>query len=158
MVLQIIADAGRIEHDLDAVLLEQVRRPDAGQLQQLRRVVGAAGDQDLLARLCRAKAVLLPVFNRLGAAALEQDALRQRRGFDMQIAALQRRTQIGECAGGAAAAPRRGLEEAGAFLALAVEIRIGGEVGALSEINGLAPPSPCDLIIYYPVTYRYISL
>ena len=78
VVLQIVADAGRIEHDIDAVVLEQVRRSDAGELQQLRRVVGAAGDQDLLARLGRAQAAFLPVFDRLGAASLEQDALRQR--------------------------------------------------------------------------------
>ena len=94
MILQITADTGRIEHDLDAVLVEQVRRSDAGELQELRRVVGAAGDQDLLARACRAQAALLPVFDRFGAAALEQDALRQRRGLDMQIAALQRGTKI----------------------------------------------------------------
>ncbi len=44
----------------------------------------------------------------------------------MQIAALHRRAQIGERAAGAAPAPRRGLEEAGAFLRRAIEIGIGG--------------------------------
>ena len=47
----------------------------------------------------------------------------------MQIGAAHRRPQIGIGAGGAAAAPRRGLEEAGAFLGLAVEIRIEGNAG-----------------------------
>ena len=78
VVLQVVADAGRIQHDIDAVVLEQVRGSDPGELQQLRRVVGAAGDQDLLARLGRAQAAFLPVFDRPGAASLEQDALRQR--------------------------------------------------------------------------------
>ncbi len=44
----------------------------------------------------------------------------------MQIAAVLRRLQIGERARRAAAAPRRGLEEARAFLRLAVEIGIEG--------------------------------
>ena len=129
VVLQIVADAGRVEHDLDAVLLQQVRRPDAGELQQLRRVVRAAGNQDFLARPRRAHAAVLPVFDRRGAAALEQDALRQRRGLDMQIAAVLRRAQIGERRAGAAAAARRGLEKSRAFLGRAVEIGIGRDAG-----------------------------
>ncbi len=36
MILQIIADARLVEHDLDAVLLQERRRTDAGELQQLR--------------------------------------------------------------------------------------------------------------------------
>ena len=40
MILQIVADALRIEHHLDAVALQQIRRPDAGELQQLRRITG----------------------------------------------------------------------------------------------------------------------
>ena len=42
VILQIVADAGRVEHHVDAVLLQQFRGADAGELQQLRRVVGAA--------------------------------------------------------------------------------------------------------------------
>ena len=36
VILQVVADAGCVEHDADAVLLQQIRRPDAGELQQLR--------------------------------------------------------------------------------------------------------------------------
>ena len=129
VVLQIVADAGRVEHDLDAVLLQQVRRSDAGELQQLRRVIRAAGDQDFLARPRRAHAAFLLVFDRLGAPPLEQDALRQRRGLDVQIAAALRRAQIGERRAGAAAAPCRGLEKSRAFLGRAVEIGIGRNAG-----------------------------
>ena len=129
MVLQIVADAGRVEHDLDAVLLQQVGRSDARELQQLRRVVRAAGNEDFLARPRRAHAAFLLVFDRLGATAFEQDALRQRRGLDVQIAARFRRTQIGERRAGAAAAPCRGLEKSRAFLGRAVEIGIGRDAG-----------------------------
>ena len=82
VILQIVADAGRVEHDLDAVLLQQVGRSHARELQQLRRVIRAAGDQDFLARPRRAHAALLLVFDCLRAPAFEQDALRQRRSLD----------------------------------------------------------------------------
>ena len=36
MILQVVADTGAVEHDIDAVRLQQLRRPDAGELQQLR--------------------------------------------------------------------------------------------------------------------------
>src|SRR5439155_10991737 len=112
----------RIEHDIDAVLLQKLRRSDAGELQQLRRIIRAAGNEDFLARLRGAQAPFLFVFDRPGAPPFEQDALRQRRSFDLQIAALHRGAKIGERGAGAAAAPGRGLEEARALLALAIEI------------------------------------
>ena len=36
MILQIVADAGRIHHDIDAMALQQLRRTDARELQQWR--------------------------------------------------------------------------------------------------------------------------
>ena len=103
--------------------------PTPGELQQLRRIIGSAGNQHFLARPRNAQIAVLLVLHRLRTLALEQDALRQRRRFDMQIAAVFRRPQIGERAGRPAAAPRRGLEEARTFLRLAVEIRIEGNAG-----------------------------
>ena len=129
VVLQIVADAGRVEHDLDAMLLQEVRRSHAGELQQLRRVIRAAGNQDFLARPRRAHAAFLLVFDRFGATPFKQDALRQRRGFDVQIAAVLRRAQIGECGAGAPAAAGRGLEKSRAFLSRAVEVGIGRDAG-----------------------------
>ena len=52
MVLQIVTDTRRIQHDLDAVLAQQFRRTDAGKLQQLRRVERTSRNQDFLARPC----------------------------------------------------------------------------------------------------------
>src|SRR5438552_944431 len=87
---QLLRMAGdpRIEHDVDAVALQEIRRAHTGELQQLRRIIRAARDQDLLARPRGADAPVLLVFDRLGTTPVEQDALRQRRGFDMQIAAV----------------------------------------------------------------------
>jgi hypothetical protein len=129
VVLQIVADAGRLEHDLDAVLLQKIRGSHARELQQLRRVIRSAGDQDFLARPRRAHTALLLVFDRLGAPPFEQDALRQRRGLDVQIAARFRRTQIGERRAGAAAATCCGLEKSRTFLGRTVEIGIGRNAG-----------------------------
>ena len=38
MVLQVLAHAGQVAHHADAMLAQQRRRADAGQLQQLRRL------------------------------------------------------------------------------------------------------------------------
>src|SRR5262249_50968865 len=54
-------------------------------------------------------------------------ALRQRVGLNVKIAAVSRGTKIGKGAAGAAAAARRGLEEACAVLLGAIEIRIEGQ-------------------------------
>ena len=110
-------------------LLQQIRRTDAGELQQLRRIIRAAGNQNFLARPRGAHAAFLLVFDRPGAAALEHDALRQRRGLDAQIAAVPRRAQIGPRRARPPPAPRRGLKQPGAFLGRAVEIRIVRNAG-----------------------------
>ena len=145
---------------LDAVLLAAgppVRRRRAA---ELRRVVGAARHHDLLARACACAggppAGIRPPLarrpsNRMRCASAEVSTCRLPR--------LQRGTQIGERARGAAAAPRRGLEEAGAFLGGAVEIGIGGDAGfrrrldkGLRQRIGMAPVGhrqrPADAVIF----------
>src|SRR5205085_11914057 len=42
MILQVVADTGRVEHHVDAVLPEEIGGADAGELQELRRIVSAA--------------------------------------------------------------------------------------------------------------------
>ena len=136
MILQVAADARRVQHDVDAVVLQQVRGTDAGELQQLRRIIGSARHQDFAAGAYAAQLAALPVFDGARAAAFKENALRQRVGLDAQIAAVLRRAQIGEGAAGAAAAARRSLEEARALLLRAIEIRIernAGLAGGLHE-------------------------
>ena len=50
MVLQIVADPRQFVDHRDAVLAQQIARPDPGKLQQLRRLDRAAGEQYLGAR------------------------------------------------------------------------------------------------------------
>ncbi len=129
VILQVVSDPGRIEHHSDAVLVQQRRGPDAGQLQQLRRVVGAAGHQHFLARLRDPERTALPIFDGASAASIEQNPLRLCGGFDLQVAAAPRGTKIGKRGAGATAAPCRGLEKPGALLGRAVEVGIGGNAG-----------------------------
>ena len=129
VILQVVADAGGVEHDVNAVALQQLRRSDAGELQQLRRVIRAARDQDFLARPHGAQSPVLPVFDPVGTPPVEQDPLRQRRGLDVQVAASLGGTQIRPRRARPPAVPRRGLKPAGAFLRRAVEVGIVGYAG-----------------------------
>ena len=78
MILQIVADAWRIQHDLDAVLAQQVRRTDTRKLQQLRRIERSARDQNFLARPRRARNAGAAIRDGNGATSLEQDSLGER--------------------------------------------------------------------------------
>jgi hypothetical protein len=169
VILQIIADAGRVEHDIDAMLLQEICRSDAGELQQLRRIICTAGDQNFLARPRGAQAAFLPVFDSFGAPAFEQNALRQRRSFDMQIAACPRGTQIRERRAGASATPGRGLEKSCALLRSTVEIRIGRNAGfgrshdkSLRQRVGMPPvrhrQRPVGAMIFVGATLLVLSL
>ena len=51
VVLQIAADAGPVGDDRDAFRAQLLRRPDAGEQQELGRVDGRGGDDDLTFRL-----------------------------------------------------------------------------------------------------------
>ena len=103
--------------------------PDAGELQQLRRVVRAAANQDFLARPRGSQAAFLPILDGDGTATVEHDALRQRGGLDVQVVPALGGAKIGHRGAGSSAVPRRGLEKAGAFLRRAVEIGVFGNAG-----------------------------
>ena len=72
MVLQVLAHARQVAHHADAVLAQQRRRPDPGQLQQLRRLQRAGAQQHLAPGSQRAHLAVDAVAHAAGAAALEQ--------------------------------------------------------------------------------------
>ncbi len=77
MVLQVGADARHVGDDLDAVLAQQRRGPEAGKLHQLRRIERSARKDDFAG----ARGVLLltlQIFDAGRALALEQHARRER--------------------------------------------------------------------------------
>src|SRR5262249_17866301 len=68
MILQIRADAGHIGDHLDAEIAQDLRWPEAGELQQLRRIECAAGDDHFAIDESGARYTLLHVFDADGAA------------------------------------------------------------------------------------------
>ena len=81
--------------DLDAVLLEQRRRPDAGDLQQLRRVDGAARHDHLALGAQELRLATLADIDADRAPALEDDARDERLRLDEQVLPSHRRPEIG---------------------------------------------------------------
>ena len=127
MVLQALPDARQMVHDRHAELADMLLRPDAGQHQQLRRVDGAAAQDDFARGGRGADLAVAPEPHADGAPAFEQDLLGQRPGDDAQIGALHRRAQIADGGRAAPAIARRRLVVADAVLARAVEIVVAGK-------------------------------
>src|SRR5438876_441678 len=122
VVLQLGPDPRHVGDYVYSKRLEQRRRSEPGQLQELRRIERAAGDDDLgvgVRNACRAAA---PVFDADGAASGKEDPARQRVRHDGEIGPAARLAQIAER--GRAATPMAcgQLEITGAFLGGAVEI------------------------------------
>ena len=67
MVLQVAADAGEVVNDVDAELAQLVGRAVAGEQQELRGVVGAAGEDDLALGLQAVVPAVLTALNRRAA-------------------------------------------------------------------------------------------
>jgi hypothetical protein len=102
VILQVLADPRQIVDHYDAVLLQQLPRPDPGKLQQLRRVDRAARQQHLAPRPGSAHDPVLRIFEAYCALALEQHAVRQCADLDAQIGPPHCGAQISH---GSAAAP-----------------------------------------------------
>ncbi len=95
MVLQVLADPGQRVRDRDADAAEMVGIADPGQLQDMRRADRAAG-QDHLGQ--RVDALGLAAARELDpdrALAVEQHAMHQRVGDDLEVGPPHRRAQIG---------------------------------------------------------------
>ena len=100
VVLQVLADAGQIVQHLDAVFAQQRRRPDARELQQLRRADRAGGHHHRARGAQRVRAV----------ARAQLDARGVQRAvaapFDAPAASPSRRCALRGCAAAAPAAGR----------------------------------------------------
>ena len=121
MVLQVGADARHVGGHIDAMRAQQFRRPEpescisCGELK--------APPARMTSRpACAPRRIALPVFDPDRAPPLEQDAARQRVGFDDEIGPAARLPQIADRGRPAPAVLRRELEIAGAFLGRPVEI------------------------------------
>ena len=123
---------GRSCTGCDAQRLQLVRRPDAGEQQQLRRADGARGHDTSRLRPHR---LLAPVADDTRrpppARARPRSGSPEQSVMHGQVAALPSRPQVADRGPAAPRAPLRHLVDAAAFLALAVEVGVVGHAGLL---------------------------
>src|SRR5690348_1435199 len=143
MVLQALADPGQVLHERDPERRQMLLRPDPRQHQELRRVDGAAAQDDLASGACFELPAAPPERDADGAAALEEDLVAERLGHDLQIAPLHRRPQIPDCGRAAPAVARCRLVVAGPVLTRAVEIVIARK----AERDGRLDKSLADRVM-----------
>ena len=135
MVGQIGPDAGQIVADCDADLLQVRCRSDAGNLQQLRGVVGAPAQHDLPVRAEFLVLAVLLVGDTDACFAVEDQRAGGGAGDDLQIGIVAHRTQIGLRRGTAEPAAPGHLRIADAFLQSAVVVVGQRETGLLGGLN-----------------------
>jgi hypothetical protein len=110
-------------------------RADPGEREKLRRVDGAAGDQDLLGGARGVPAAAAHIFDADRAAVLDENARRLRRGADDEVGARRRGAQIGRGRAPVLAVLLRDLEQTATRLYRAVEIRIERNAGLLRRLE-----------------------
>src|SRR5579875_1207707 len=122
MILQVLADAGERMHHGDTVLLQQRRRPDAGQLEQMRRADRAGGEDKLAADRGVCQSALMGEFDADDALVRKADAGGLGSGENAQIAAVAHRLQKRLCRVPAHAALLVDRKVAAALVVAAIEI------------------------------------
>ena len=95
MVEQVVADAGRVDTGVDAMLAEMVAIPNTGEHQQLRTVDRAAAQHHFATRPRHLSATILFELDADGTSALEEHLGRRGLGEKSQVGALERRPQVG---------------------------------------------------------------
>ena len=117
-------------------LTERCAVADAGQLQQLRGLERAGGNDHLAPRADLLQLLALAVFDADGALAFEQDAGRVRPGLDPQIGAVVHMgMDIGARGAAALAVPLRHLVDAEAFVLVGIEILAQAKLGFLRRLQ-----------------------
>jgi hypothetical protein len=122
MVLQVAPDLRRIMYHRDAVLVKMIRRPDARQHQQLRRVDRAAAEDHFTLCPDRFAHTLADDLDALCPAALDDDPRRDRLRQQVEIAAPPPRLSESHCHAGAAAVCDVGVDPAKTLDGISVEI------------------------------------
>ena len=135
MILQVAAHAGQIVHHLDAVFLKVVRRTDAGQHQQLRRVERTGGQDHFLARPHPAGLAALAVFHAHGGLAVHDHPGGEGVGLNVQVGAVHGRLEVGHGGGTAHAVAHRHVHAPEAFLAVAVVVFGVAVAGLLAGLD-----------------------
>jgi hypothetical protein len=122
--VEVLADAGEVEHRGDAVLAQVRARADAREQEQLRRVQRPRREDHLARRARPVEPLLARELDADGTPAFEEDARRMRPGEDREVGAAPRRPEVGRGRALAPPAPGRhvGRAEAGAQPAVRVVV------------------------------------
>ena len=123
MVLQIAADAGQVVPHGHPLVLQQRARPDAGDLEQVRRADRAGGENQFAGDIDPRLHALAPELEPACPPAVEQDAFRLGVGEDRQVGPVARRFQEGLRRVPARAPALVDHELAGALVVAVVEVR-----------------------------------
>ena len=122
-------DARQVGDNGDAMPTQQLSRPQAGKLQQLRRVESTGCDNDFSVCLCGVFHAPGFVLDSGRTLPVKHNARRERVRNNLQVGAIAYRREIG-CGGGTAnAVPHGCLVKPRAFLFCAVEIRVAWIAG-----------------------------
>ena len=135
MVLQILPDAGQIMHHVDPVPRQLRPRPDARQLEQMRRFDRARRQNHLARGTDFVHPAVLLVGDANRPAPLQQHARHQRPCRHLEIGPLQSRFQIGVCRAPAPPLEHRHVQCAKPLLAEAVEIGRCGIARLLARLD-----------------------
>ncbi len=135
MILQILADAGKVELHRYPEGAKLLGGTDAGEQQQLRRVDGAAGEHHFPRGPHLIQLAAAHIFNADGAVHLDQYPGRLRLGANGEIFALGDRMQIGRGRAAALAVFLRHLKQTAAELHCAVKIGIERNPGLLRRLE-----------------------
>src|SRR5262245_943948 len=127
MVLQVSADIGHLANHGNAERLQQLRRSHPRQLQKVRRVEHASGDDYFAPHTNRLRNSPADEGHSNSLAILDQDTGRLRVGPYRQISPPLCRSQIGIRRAPATAALRRALELTYPVLPFTIEILVGGQ-------------------------------
>ena len=132
VVLEVLADAGRVVDDVDAEAGEELLVADAGELEQLRRVDRAAAE-DHLAGVDRAtEPAAAQVVDPDRTLAVEAHPGGHRQGLDLEVGAAADRVQVGPGRGEPAAAVQVAVEPGEPLLPVAVDV-VGERVAGLLD-------------------------
>ncbi|MDH6501180.1 hypothetical protein M2156_007399 [Streptomyces sp. SAI-149] len=136
VVLQVLADARQVVDDVDAERAQLLGVADAGELEQLRGVDGAAAEDDLLGAHLLERPAAAPVLDADSLPALEEDAGDEGARGDGEVGTLPDGLQVGLGGGEPASAVDVAVELGEAFLPVAVDVlggRVAGLLGGLLE-------------------------
>ena len=135
VVMQVGADAGKVDTDGNAELLEVLRRADAGKLEHLRRVDGATAEDHLTPGLGADRLAGLGVRQPGDTVAFDRETGHEGVRLDPQVRPLHGGPQEGACRAGAETAGARLLIVADAILGRAIVVGVVRQSQLLARLD-----------------------